>query len=156
MTTYELRKNGTRIIQKTFTEPSKTKSEFAPQTEINGIVDRYLKTGQLPESTRTGNYIDTTVIPKDLIDSMELSKTAIQSFQQLPAKIRRFFNDEPETFLDWMSDPSNDTQAQEMGLKPSMNSAGNHEEKITPQPTPKTKTPSSNQNDDSNDDKKKS
>lgn len=103
---------------RTFTDgPSLTRQEFATECDINEIMARYETTGQLPVNNASGPvYVDYTDMPEDLMGTMKLVQDAAASFMTLPAKVRRFFDNDPLLFTEFASDPVNVDQMREWGL----------------------------------------
>lgn len=108
------KKSIRRRVQIFFSQPSLTKQEFKDETDINNIVKRYRDTGELPPQ-RQGRYEDVSQIP-DYHQALEIVKTAQESFQLLPAKVRAEFNNDPGTMLQWLDKPENQSRAYEIGL----------------------------------------
>ena len=52
----------------------------------------------------------------DFTDAIETVQRAQDSFNSLPAKVRKQFNNNPALFLDFVNDPQNENQLIEMGL----------------------------------------
>lgn len=86
--------------------PSRTKQADAKAADINFLVSRYKKTGELPVSGRAGMFADISM--PDFKGAMDLMTSAQQSFDLLPAKTRAAFNNDPAALLealDKRSDP---------------------------------------------------
>ncbi|MEM4202187.1 MAG: hypothetical protein QW786_03165, partial [Candidatus Hadarchaeum sp.] len=63
------RPNGTRRVFTRNTEPSKTKQDMKKDCDVNFIVQKFMKTGQMSQLNQNqGSYADVTGI-KDLLDS---------------------------------------------------------------------------------------
>lgn len=80
--------------------PSRTKRspDHVRAADINFIVARYKKTGELPVARRAGMFSDMSL--PDYKDAMDLMTTAQQSFALLPARVRAAFNNDPAALLD--------------------------------------------------------
>lgn len=81
------------------------------------ILDRYQRTGVLPNSARSGvrQYLD---VP-DVIDyhtALNTVTRANQMFELLPSELRREFGETPTEFLRFVSDPNNSTRLAELGI----------------------------------------
>lgn len=104
-----------------FTEPSKTIQSAKDECDINVILKKYAKTGVLPDMIKSnpqyGNFAELI----DYQNSMEIVLKAQQQFQALSAQIRQRFNNDPATFLEFATNPSNATEMIKLGL------ATNHE-----------------------------
>lgn len=86
--------------------PSRTKQADAKASDINFIVSRYRKTGELPVVQRAAMFADLSL--PDFKDAMDVMVSAQQSFAALPALTRSKFNNDPAALLealDKRSDP---------------------------------------------------
>jgi len=101
-------------VQITFTLPSKTKQEYADQTDINKIIARFKATGELPIIGEPV-YADVSNFP-DYREIVHQAETARNAFLQLPADIRAKFNNDPGLLLEWASDPRNQAEAVQLGI----------------------------------------
>lgn len=95
--------------------PSQTKTSFASDCDINVIVARFLKTGQLPQAVVPPAYMDTTQVPVGT-DALMAIRTAQQAFEQLPLALRREIGHDPRALEPWLKDPSNEDRARKFGL----------------------------------------
>lgn len=77
--------------------PSRTKQADAKSADINEIVRRYKKTGELPVNRRMALFEDLPAI--DLKDAMDLMVRAEQSFAQLPSAVRAKYNNDPSALM---------------------------------------------------------
>lgn len=84
-------------------EPSMTKQAPAQETDINYIVNRYLKTGQMPPAPEPQYGYMPSI---DLIDAFQLVQDAEDSFMALPAATRAAFANDPVKLLQAVEDPS--------------------------------------------------
>lgn len=95
--------------------PSKTKTSFASEADINVIVARFLKTGLLPQSVTPPTYMDTTAVPVGT-DALMAVRAAALAFEQLPASLRRELGHDPNNLEAWLRDPDNHPKALKLGL----------------------------------------
>jgi len=104
------------------TRPGLSRTLQAPAAElnINRIVDRYLKTGQIPILTnRPMQSGDATKIP-NLQEALQASATARQAYASLPLQLREETGHDPSKVEAWLRDPRNRDLAVKWGLlKPS-------------------------------------
>lgn len=98
--------------------PSMTRQEFAEDADINTIMARYERTGELPVNRGEPLYLDLTTMPSDLQTAMAALQHAEDVFMQLPAVVRKEFDNSPEAFVDYASNPDNLGQMREWGLAP--------------------------------------
>lgn len=99
------------------TGESLTKTEMAPDCDINTIMKKYEKTGILEHrNTYEGQYGDFTETPGDYHEAMNRVIDAREMFETVPAKIRRRFGNDAGAFLDFVSDPQNSDEMVSLGL----------------------------------------
>lgn len=88
------------VLVKCTAEEGRTKSEFMDDVDINKIIQRYKRTGNLPDSTRLAlkRYEDVSEVTDyhQLYDRLHAAQDA---FQSLPAAVRKKFNNDPGQFL---------------------------------------------------------
>lgn len=98
-------------------EPSLTKQADAAACDINVIVQRWLKTGQLPTNLNDGmaHYADVSAVP-DYRTCLDTVLAAQRQFEGLPALVRERFHNDPARFLDFVEDPANGPELVSMGL----------------------------------------
>lgn len=98
---------------------SRTKQEFAKESNINTIVAKAKITGILgnPGATRQPRFGDFS----NGIDFQTVSNRiaeAQQSFMELPAIVRARFKNDVAVMLDFIADPANLSDCQALGLLP--------------------------------------
>jgi len=97
-------------------EPSLTRQEFLEECDINTIMARYEAGGAVSHVNRSEPmYLDTTGYP-DLQGAMDQFREASLAFAALPAKVRKEFDNDPQQFVDFASDPENLPRMREWGL----------------------------------------
>lgn len=95
---------------------SMTKQAPAEETDVNLIVARYVKTGDTSALMRVqGSFADVSTIG-DFNECMQKIKGAESAFQELPAEIRDYFNNDPGQLADAMSNPARVEELTAMGL----------------------------------------
>lgn len=96
-------------------EPSRTKQAFKAECDINTIIARYLRTGQIDLAQRLEpRYGDCTGL--EFQAAMLTVKQAQTLFAELPSAIRSRFRNEPGEFLNFVQDEKNREEAQKLGL----------------------------------------
>ena len=112
-------------------EPSLTQQQFTPETDLNeimrqyGVTDRAAEPAAFAPGTLAIDYTHLEGLEyRDVLDRM---REAQQAFAQLPADLRRRFNNKPEDLWDFVNDPRNDEEAVKMGLLKRQNSSPNAE-----------------------------
>ncbi|AXH75847.1 MAG: internal scaffolding protein [Microviridae sp.] len=98
-------------------EKSLTQQNFADESDINNIMARYEKTGELPVSNLSPLYGDFTLLP-DYMEAQNLIVSAREHFDSLPSKIRDRFHNDPAQFLAFCDDPENAPEMRLLGLLP--------------------------------------
>jgi phage internal scaffolding protein len=93
----------------------RTKEAFAEESNINNIVDKYLKTGIMTHvSQYKENYGEAT--SQDFKAAMDLVTRTQQMFDDLPSELRNKFNGNPSDFLDYVQNPNNKDEITRLGL----------------------------------------
>lgn len=103
--------------------PSLTRQEFLEESDINSLMKRYETygtsvNGLRPDAQQQGFYADFTDMPNNLLDYLGMVKDAERAFMTLPAGIRREFDNDPVSFVDYASNPANLEQMRSWGLAP--------------------------------------
>lgn len=98
-------------------DPSLAVQSQKDEADINNIVRAFGVTGRLPESIRLPSYGDFDGI-NDYRSAIEAVRAAEASFLQVPASIRSTFDNNPQAFLEYCSNPANLPQLREWGLAP--------------------------------------
>lgn len=93
------------------------KQEFKAESDINEVLRRFNVTGQLPQNVRKPEYGDFTGIG-DFQQALAAIEQARDSFMEMPADIRRRFDNDPGAFVDFFADPTNIAEARRLGLVP--------------------------------------
>lgn len=93
------------------------KQEFKDECDINVLLRRFNVTGQLPQGVRMPTYGDFDVVT-DFHSAANAIAQARESFELMPAEVRRRFNNDPGEFVDFCSNPVNREQAVKLGLVP--------------------------------------
>lgn len=103
--------------------PGRTRQEFKDECDVNQILRKFAKTGLATHMAKGvpqyGDFSNVT----DYQTAIEQIKDAELSFLELPANIRRYFDNNPAKLVQWMSDPENAQEAIDMGLASGKTSA---------------------------------
>lgn len=154
------RANGTKQVVTINNEPSMTDSQWAPQTDVNQIMARYKKTGQVTHLAKIqGSYADVSSIP-DLATALNQVTKAQQTFDLLPAELRSRFGNSPVNMVEFLKDSKNRDEAIKLGLipkpapaeKPDGNAQPSTGNKDVVRVSSSTKTPKKTKVESSNDD----
>jgi phage internal scaffolding protein len=88
-------------------DESRTIQADAKLANINNIMDRYLKTGVLPQvQQKVAMYIDNTKLP-DFLEAHNLIIEAKNLFMELPAHVRKLMDNDPAKLESFIKDPNN-------------------------------------------------
>jgi len=121
--------------------PSRTKQAFKDACDINHIVKKFMKDGLISHvNSRQGMYADISSVV-DYQKAQNLVLKANRLFSELPSELRDRFKNEPQNFLQFMSDPKNKGAAIEMGLLPAEKPAEPRPGPTAPDPPPKVASP---------------
>lgn len=128
------RKNGTLRVQTFNEDPPMTDPQWTEESDINYIMDKFQKTGQLTHtSNRQGVYADVSQIP-DLLGAAIIVKEAQDNFNALPSQIREKFKNDPQEMINFLQDPKNAEEAVKLGLlnKQELKNDNSNDEKNAP------------------------
>ena len=109
------RPNGSRRLVTTSKMASLTEQSHEKKCNINNIMARYRKTGELPLSRKSplfGNFVGAS----DFQESVNIILKANEDFAKLPARIRNRFDNDPAELVQFISDPENLEEAIELGI----------------------------------------
>lgn len=97
-------------------DPSLTKQSFADECNFNNVLDKWQQSGLIthinpssPIYSDVSNYVDYQ-------HSLELIRSAQDSFDSLPSAVRDRFANDPGRLIAFLSDPSNEDEARRLGL----------------------------------------
>jgi len=86
-------------------QKSRTLQSEADQCDINKIMERFNRTGKLPQlQLQPARYGDARVV--DYSTAQQIVIDAKKQFLELPAKVRKTFSNDPQLFLEAISDTS--------------------------------------------------
>lgn len=133
-----------RRTQLVFIKPSRVQKQFQQETDINAIMAKYQKTGEITHLTnKIARYADVSF----QADYQTIQNAKIEvdnNFAMLPSKLRERFNNNPANLLGFLSVNENLEEAISLGLidkKPMATPPEPSNEKS--KKTPKTETPNS-------------
>lgn len=93
----------------------KTKQSMKDECDINNIMARYIKTGTVAHMNRySGEYGFAPVL--EYRDAIEMVRKAQDMFADLPAIVRKRFENDPGKFMEFVQDERNIDEMREMGL----------------------------------------
>jgi phage internal scaffolding protein len=96
-------------------EPTRAQQHHKDECDINVILERFGKTGQVPVNAISGTYGDFSGV-HDYHTALNALIASETEFAALPAQIRNRFDNEPAKLIEFLDDPKNQTEARELGL----------------------------------------
>lgn len=112
----ERKANGSKRVSMDCVGPSKTRASQQKETEINGIISKYDRTGTLTHITRSVPRFDDVSNITDYKSALDQVLEAQKQFSQLPSDLRSHFDNDPGKLIEFLSDSKNLEKAVEMGL----------------------------------------
>lgn len=112
---YSFRRPNRRSTPTLFTKPSKTKQSFREECDINNILKKFAATGQINHLRDNPQYADFSTV-EDYQHALSTVLLAQDQFAGLSAQVRDRFANDPNKFLQFMSDPQNATEMVKLGL----------------------------------------
>lgn len=101
----------------TSVSPDKAKQSFKDECDINTIVGRFMKTGQVPASAKAPMYGDFNGV-NDFQTAMNAVIAAEEAFMEFPSDVRKRFANDPQMMMEFVADPDNKDEAIKLGLIP--------------------------------------
>lgn len=97
-------------------QPGRTKQSHKDETDIRHILRTFDKTGLITH-VQAGQqmYGDFTII-NEYRENLEFVKRAENEFAELPAEIRKKFQNDPGSFFEFITNPDNNEEMIELGL----------------------------------------
>lgn len=106
----------TKRVQFVFTKPSKTKQSFKDECDINLVMKKFEKEGQLPSMIKENPKYGDFSSPLDYQESLNTVIHANEQFAALPSSIRQRFSNDPQQFLEFAVNPKNGEELVNLGL----------------------------------------
>ena len=98
-------------------EPTMAQQQFRDEADINTIMERFGRTGELVAPVRMPQYGDFTGV-SDYQTALNAVIEAQASFDALPANVRARFENDPGQFVEFCLDDKNREEAVRLGLVP--------------------------------------
>ena len=96
-------------------DPTMAQQQFREECDINTIMERFGRTGELIAPIRMPQYGDFDGV-NDYHSAMNAIVEAQSAFDSLPAKVRARFGNDPAEFLDFVYNEENRDEAIRLGL----------------------------------------
>lgn len=127
------RKDGSKRVQHKTEGVSLTVQSEKDNCDINKLISKYKRTGQLPPVLKTnGQYGDFSRVG-DFHSAMNSVVSAQNAFLSLPAKLRQRFANDPAQLLQFLSVKDNYDEAVKLGLAKPRPASPPEETKKTPE-----------------------
>jgi len=94
----------------------RTKQSMKDECDINLIMKKFEKTGILPEMIKENPQYGDFSEPIEYRESLEIVRFAKEQFDSLSAKVRARFDNNPESFLEFATNPQNAKEMVDLGL----------------------------------------
>lgn len=96
---------------------SVTQQHFAQEADIKTIIKKHDRTGIISHVARgIAHYGDYSEV-NEYREALDMVNSANASFAELPAEIRKMFDNDAGAFFEFATDPKNDEKMVQMGLK---------------------------------------
>jgi len=130
--------NGNLKVQTINKESSRTQQQFKAQVDINNIMKKYAKTGDMSIFIKQGKgtYGDFSNVP-DYQTALDKVLQIQDSFSNLPPLVRQKFANDPAQLLEFINDNRNYDEAVKLGLLEKPAVAPAPAPTTPPTPTPK-------------------
>jgi phage internal scaffolding protein len=96
-------------------EPTRAQQHHKDECDINVILERFGKTGQVPVNAISGTYGDFSGV-HDYHTAMNALIAAETEFAALPAQLRSKFANDPANLVQFLDNPENRAEAEKLGL----------------------------------------
>jgi len=93
----------------------RTKQQFADDCNINKILAKYKISGVIEHVKKNASYLECPT-GLDFHEAQNLILDAQKTFDDLPAHVRKEFNNNPAEFLTFVENPENVERMEELGL----------------------------------------
>jgi phage internal scaffolding protein len=96
---------------------SLTQQHFAQEADIKTIIKKHDRTGIISHVARgVAHYGDYSEV-NEYREALDMVNSANASFNELPAELRKLFDNDAGAFFEFATDPKNEEKMIQMGLK---------------------------------------
>ncbi len=96
--------------------PGRTKQSMSQECDINFIMNRWKRTGELPpDQVHPPTYGDFSNVG-DYMQAQNSILEADRAFEALPSWVRERFQNSPHELISFLEDPNNQDEAEKLGL----------------------------------------
>lgn len=96
--------------------PTRTKQSFREQVNVNSIIARHRKSGMLDHVNGKQPFYGDVSNIRSYQEALNVVNTASELFNGMSASIRRRFDNDPLRMIEFLQDPRNLQEAQELGM----------------------------------------
>ncbi len=97
--------------------PTKTKASFGESIDINKLAARAVAGQPVPMNNGVAQYIDISMLPRDLQGAMEMVDTARSEFMKIAPKTRAHFRNDVVAFTEFMEGLSHVEGARKLAIE---------------------------------------
>lgn len=98
-------------------DPSLAQQSFKDDADINVMLEKFKVTGVMPQGVVMPTYGDFDGV-SDYRTAVDALKKASDAFMDMPANVRKRFDNDPQKFLEFCADEKNRDEAIRLGLVP--------------------------------------
>lgn len=109
-----------------------TKQSFKDECDINNIMKKFNKTGQLPDMIKKDPQFGDFSQAAAFQEAQHTVIHAVEQFQALPSRVRERFHNDPERFLSWVHSEASEKEMRDMGLLVERNPGAPEPQKESP------------------------
>lgn len=113
---WNTREDGSLDVSTIVKGESLTQQQFKDECDINNIMKSYTETGTINHLNRKNHVYDDFSDVKDFKEMNDVVAYAKTMFEELPAKVRSRFKNDPVEFVEFCNDRNNLQEAIELGL----------------------------------------
>lgn len=95
---------------------TRTKQQFKDECNINNIMKKFERTGELPNMIKAEPQYGDFSTPMEFQEAMNTVNHATEQFENLSAKVRERFGNDPAKFLEFATNGENAEEMAKMGL----------------------------------------
>lgn len=114
-----------RVVSKPVGE-SMTQQHFKEEVDVRNIIKKYDATGLIAHVQKGQAQYGDFSMKVGFKEALDMVNSAQDSFMELPAEVRREFNNDAGEFYTFVSDPKNSEQLIEMGLATAPSASAEH------------------------------
>lgn len=96
-------------------DESRARQSEKERCDVNKIMAKYQRTGVIPMDMRQAAFADVSQV-SDYRTALDNVRRAKEFFMTLPPKVRQRFMNDPAEFLDFVGNPENRGELEELGL----------------------------------------